>query len=520
MYPAKKSRAKSVLSIFLVVAFLISCMLVLAPTRVQAAGDDTTPPVVMGVRVLNTVVQRPGILRVEIDVVEEDTGVVDCFVSVIQAEKNDGASAGKSCRGQYSGPAFYTGTIVISVPIPADAPVDDWMVCEVYMVDQAGNMGDVGTYGYGDSPYDYYAYMLLGPPGGWFEILAPHFSVVDEFDLAFTAALSNPNLVSRLKSMAEGQAARIMIDESSKGILPKAAFDAIKGRDKTIVAYTSGQQWIFRGKDITKPTKDVDLNFTIQQKDGTDYGSSRKVISIQFAPNGQLPGRASIRLKSDYLYNLHGYTGKLLLYHLENNKLTEEKGNFDLAMNGTDKWCYFDVTHNSEFIVSGTKLAAKVKVAAKKVSFGNNKTKSLKIKKKLKLMPNVKPANTTDKLRFTSSKPGIAKVNNKGVVTANSKSGKTKITAIAGTKRASCIVYVYSPKVKYKVTAKPSDAKKGNVVGGGRFKGGVKKTLVAKPKRGYKFVGWYENDVKISSKKKYTHKVTRDTTFTAKFKKK
>jgi uncharacterized protein YjdB len=161
---------------------------------------------------------------------------------------------------------------------------------------------------------------------------------------------------------------------------------------------------------------------------------------VQFEPNGELPGKATIRLKSDYIYQMHGITGKLYLYHVTEDDIQEEAGNFNLVLDGTDSWCYFDVTHNSKFIISNKKISpiAVTGVALSKTALTLNPGGSGT------LTATVSPTNARNKrVTWKSGDAGIASVDTSGKVTGV-KAGKATITVTTedGKKTADCTVTV------------------------------------------------------------------------------
>ncbi|MBQ2213468.1 MAG: hypothetical protein II414_02735, partial [Erysipelotrichaceae bacterium] len=159
-------------------------------------------------------------------------------------------------------------------------------------------------------------------------IKAPVMTLVDINDYYLRINIMNPDLITSIQSTPEGKTIGVYVDENSNGILPKAAFDAIKGKDVYLVAYKDSYQWLFYGKDITSTTKDIDLHINVEQVSKDVLNTTEDSVKVEFKPNGILPGKATIRLKSDYLYNLKGIKGNLFLYYNNN-------GNYELETNST-----------------------------------------------------------------------------------------------------------------------------------------------------------------------------------------
>lgn len=85
--------------------------------------------------------------------------------------------------------------------------------------------------------------------------------------------------------------------------------------------------------------------------------------------------------------------------------------------------------------------STKKNVAATKKISGIAKKYCLKVGQKMLLKPVIKPANSTDKLIYKSSKPVVATVNKKGKVTAIKK-GTSVITIKSGKKKIQCKIIV------------------------------------------------------------------------------
>jgi uncharacterized repeat protein (TIGR02543 family) len=266
---------------------------------------------------------------------------------------------------------------------------------------------------------------------------------------------------------------------------------------------------VFHGKDVTKASKDVSLGVGVSTVDGAPYGADGQVVRLTFAPNGELPGKATIRLKSDYLYNMGGVSGTLRLYYVEEGEgaetLVEEDAGFDLVFDGTDKWCHFDVTHNSTFLVSSGPL----KLRQHKATFDAN---GGTVSGKARLVRDVRYGAALGKLPApTRSGYGFL-----GWYTA--KVGGTK--AVATTKATKDVTY-YARWRANTHTVK-LDASGGKVAG--KASASVKRTFGSKlgslptPVRtGYTFLGWYAAKAG-GAKVGVATKVTKDITYWAHWK--
>lgn len=275
----------------------------------------------------------------------------------------------------------------------------------------------------------------------------------DEFDVDFELALSNKNLLTKINAMEEGKTARIYID--GNGIAKAELFQAILGMNKTLVFYNNNYQWVFNGKTVTS-AKDVQLKITFSMVDGAQYGATGNLLKLDFAANGELPGTANVRVKSDYTYQIFEMTEAMYLYYL--NPETDvsnyqANSNIEYILDGSDHWCQFDISHNSTYMVSGKKIdenkktdTAKKKVAVKKITI-SGVSKKLADGKKMALSVTIKPTNATNKkVTWTSSNKRYATVNSKGVVTAKKAGIGKKVTITATAKDGS------KKKCKYTIT--------------------------------------------------------------------
>lgn len=294
-----------------------------------------------------------------------------------------------------------SGAYVLSLAIGPRADLSNYTIDRIWLRDRYGNTSEVGKFDYAeDGPNPLVALAAKG---------SNVFKLKDEFNYSFTTGTNNPTLSRQLVAMPEGMAAKV--EAVGNKILTRACLDAIKGKDKAIVVYDDSLQWVIRGKALTGTTKDLHLNVKYSKvskgtyyqnpysseadapsSDGANgYGEAiwsvpEDTVKLEFYPNGKLPGPMQIRFKSDYLYD-RGISGRApSLYYLNGDALVLESGSCDLNFDGTDKWCYVTVTHNSTFAVTLAKKVplSKQTLAKYKVVFKSN-GKTVKTLKRTKI---------------------------------------------------------------------------------------------------------------------------------------
>lgn len=314
---------------------------------------DFDLPEILDVRVVGDgQVNRPGIAKIEVTFKDEGSGVARVSASAAPLAYCDGYGNLAQSYGTADcpEPVVGEGSAVIELPIASKDRVGEWRVTSVCVEDAAGNASQIDIYGHGDEQV--YSYFEIQGQ----EVLAPRFTVQDEFEFSFEMALSNPKLLQAVQGIRDGYAARILID--GDGVLSRDILEAIAGRDVTLVCYKDAYQWVINGKQIVSDPKDLDLDVDIFQEPGDPYGIDEDVVRLVFYPNGALPGPIQLRFKSDYLYAYAGIEGELHLYYIDGGEYIEEDGDIDLVFDGTDKWCYATFTHNSEFLVSPAELSS------------------------------------------------------------------------------------------------------------------------------------------------------------------
>ena len=362
--------AKTVMAFCLAVTFLFLASII--PDNAYA-DEDNTAPKATNIQISPIEIVKPGVVDVSFSLIENDTGLkhIVVFLTEVDSMKSGApTSDGKNyIHFELDVPqALYSGMHTVSIPVPSTVVNGEWTISHFYLTDNAGN---VSYYQVNDAinlkDDDELVLSNLGSDyqdGSYSEVIAdPVFEINSEFDIAFQYGADNPNLVKALTNMSEGEAGEILVNLTSGYTIPAAAFSAIKGQNKYLIINGDGIEWIFYGKDILDECKAVDARTSVSNVSGSPYGIKDDIVQVVFADNGQLPGKAQIRLKSDYLYNKAGVKGTVYVYYKDKGKISLESSSKELVMDGSDKWCYFDIDHNSTFILSPDKLNENIKGA-------------------------------------------------------------------------------------------------------------------------------------------------------------
>ena len=133
-------------------------------------------------------------------------------------------------------------------------------------------------------------------------------------DLYLHTSLTNPALVDTINEAPEGST--ILLTPNGTDKIPAEVFKAIDEHNKTIMVDLDGIKWIFNGNDIeAENIKDIDFSTGVEETNLEQYGypEDAEGVAITFAPNGILPGKANIMIKSDYISNKFNLNSKLFL---------------------------------------------------------------------------------------------------------------------------------------------------------------------------------------------------------------
>jgi hypothetical protein len=153
----------------------------------------------------------------------------------------------------------------------------------------------------------------------------------------------------------------IMIDCSNNHIVKGEVFDTIRGSNKTLILVNDGIQWLFKGADITRKSKDINTKIKISKLDDSGneimldcFTENNNGLVIEFSPNGILPGKSLIKIKADYTFRNYVGVKDLYIYHFQ-----ESEGNLEAIADRIEmsKGGYYEfyINHNSKYIISSRK---------------------------------------------------------------------------------------------------------------------------------------------------------------------
>lgn len=334
----------------------------------SAADYDDNAPVITSLKVLSPTVSKPGVIKIQLNA-EDESNIRKLELSIVKTIDGKVIDDSSNYWLTHYRKEFNTmqkkRSFNISLVVPSNHKNCQIFIDRIEISDSSGNTSYYSGGGYAlhykDGKYveeygicqDDQGFYVSGNSEKFYYDMV---TVKDEFSIALQMGLNNPKLKQQLKGLEEGQTAFINID--TPAVAKKALFEAIKGKDVNLVLHKKNYEWVFNGKDITNP-KDINLDIDFSVTSADEYSTNAKIIDIVFYKNGTLPGKANVRIKSDYTFKTFNLTDSIILYYKneKTNALQEEKNsNIQLILDDTDKWLEFDVTHNSKFVASKSRL--------------------------------------------------------------------------------------------------------------------------------------------------------------------
>ena len=181
-----------------------------------------------------------------------------------------------------------------------------------------------------------------------------------------------------IKESKKEETKDITINATGNSVISKEVFNSIKGTDKKVIIKYQDNEIIFSGRDI-KEAKDIDVSMKIIciTDDDTSKVINNNGYIINFANNGDLPGKEIVRIKATTEMKNYFENKKLYVYYYDepNNKFTLIARNITLE----NDYYEFAINHNSKYILTDTQIDTKtVTVDENIVDFQNsNKTNTI-----------------------------------------------------------------------------------------------------------------------------------------------
>jgi hypothetical protein len=151
--------------------------------------------------------------------------------------------------------------------------------------------------------------------------------------------------------------AEINVNATSSPVIGRTLFEKIKDTGRMLNIDYQNVRWSFYGKDIDNP-KALEVSTSIgklSDKDKENFKNSdlSKSILMEFTDNGNLPGKALIRVRSDDIKQFFE-ADSLYIYHYDDVEKTVSK----VAMNVEPKGGYFEfyINHNSKYILTAIEM--------------------------------------------------------------------------------------------------------------------------------------------------------------------
>lgn len=170
----------------------------------------------------------------------------------------------------------------------------------------------------------------------------------------------NSDVLTKLYNAPSGS--EITINADSNTLINEELFNAIKGKNKKLVINYKDNQIVFNGRDIDD-SKTIDISMTVDTVSSNE--NINKLVSngivVNFPDNGNLPGKALIRVKAtDEVDKVLNDSVFVYVY----NESTNDFCVVDTSVKkSSDGYYEFTITHNSDYLIVNEKLDSKLVVS-------------------------------------------------------------------------------------------------------------------------------------------------------------
>ena len=315
---------------------------------IETDTPDGSGPLLQGLTVSSAGVTAPGSVDITLDATDDVSGLSTARVRFFcdTTQKNLYAN----CDLEYYDPdrgafvKYEDGKLHGTLEIDQYVETGTFLVSSVTLIDFIGNQRRYSIYS-DDAPL----------PDAVAAIRLEVFNTVPDV----TTSVSKSDFADVVEDAADD--AYIAADYSGDATMPKAAFEAIAGTNKTIDLISEGITWRFEGSDITEEVKDIDLKVDIQKVEDDPSASGDAIenelngdpgVVMKFPENGTLPGKATIQVKVDYAMRQYlGSDTGLSVYYYNNQTGELELVASDLKVIN-DTYVEFSITHCSYYVLT------------------------------------------------------------------------------------------------------------------------------------------------------------------------
>ena len=290
---------------------------------------DSFIPVINKISIEDNYIETPNVLVVNADISEEGNGAK----LRLNFENND-----KHTFYLETNKTLFTGNHTLRIPVSPFVGEGEYRLCSAQIYDGTTSTG-----------CDIYS----SDEKERAPIEGVTVNLKSSFDISLYGSLEDTDrVIDRISEMEEGTTA--VLDIRYAKVAPEALFKAFAGRNKTVVFEDEDVQWVFDGEKISESEcKDIDLTTNVEVKAGASMGiRDDKIVVITFSDNGELPGKADVRVNNDYISAKYasGDDQFMLLCEKEGLLVVEDE---DIKID-KDEAAVLPIDHNSIFVLSQT----------------------------------------------------------------------------------------------------------------------------------------------------------------------
>lgn len=165
---------------------------------------------------------------------------------------------------------------------------------------------------------------------------------------------------------------KLILDATNNPLVSSAIFNYIKDYKTSLVINYNDNEMIFDGNDIENTDSIKDINSLINvykiDSDYNLYDKVKKGVAVEFASNGKLPAKATVKIKNNSELGLSDSV--YVYYYNEENGLFREETM--ATLNGD--YYEFEIDHNSTFVLVNNKLSNKLIDSGSIVKFQESNT--------------------------------------------------------------------------------------------------------------------------------------------------